>query len=249
MDHLKRIISSMRTPLLIFISLAFILLLTATSVKNTEKVIQVDLNSILNARSVTTLTNGKLVTWTMGIDGNGKADGYLTMSASIFKGDTNPKALPDNPLIPANAEHPEMLLHYSNGDSISKQTVAVTGVGSFDFDVPSNHYSKMFLALTSAEGASIINVDIQYADGMEKKSFKVLDYAQDIKPNDENLCYLLHNLAKWGTKNNMTEIDHHNIDLLNIHPDPNRILTNIHVEKSESGYLVFWAATGVAVEK
>jgi len=44
----------------------------------------------------------------------------------------------------------------------------------------------------------------------------------------------------------MTESDHHNIDLLNIHPNSGRTLTHIQVEKSEAGYLVFWAATGVA---
>jgi uncharacterized protein (DUF362 family) len=213
-----------------------------------EEVIQIDVNKILNARSVTTLTEGKLITWTKGIDGNGEADGYLTISAAVFKGDQHPKALADNPLFSATAEHPEILLHYSNNDSVSNQTLSISGAGSFDFQVPSDHYTKFFLALTSSEGASKIKVDLIYTDSKESKSFDVPDYYMDIPANDTNACYLVHDLAKWGKKNNMTERDHHNIDLLNIHPNPALILTRIHVQKTEAGYIVFWAATGVAVK-
>jgi hypothetical protein len=238
----------MKSTVLIFTLLLLIIFFSSTRNKNQEKTLQIELNTILNARSVTTLTNGKLVKWTKGIDGNGEADGYMTMAASIFNGDKDPKALPDNPLFPSTTEHPEVLLHYSNNDSISNQTVAVTGAGSFQFEIPSNRYSKLFLALTSAEGTSTINVELKYSDGVESKTFIVPDYYADIQPNNSDFCYLAHDLAKWGTKNNMTEADHHNIDLLDIHPDQTRILTGINVEKSEAGYLVFWAATGVTQE-
>jgi hypothetical protein len=235
----------MKTTSVFFISSLIFILPISTAFQKEEKVIQINLDKVLNARSVTTLTNGKLVTWTMGIDGGGIADGYLTMAASQFKGDKNPKALPDNPLFPATDKHPEVLLHYSNSDSVSNQTVAVTVAGSFGFEVPAKHYSELFLALTSAEGASQVKVTLKYTDGSESKSFVVPDYYKDLANEDTNFCYLAHDLAKWGKLNNMTESDHHNIDLLNLHPDPNRILINIRVEKSEPGYLVFWAATGI----
>jgi len=231
-----------------FISVLSFILLSASPIQKKGKVIQINIDHLLNARSVTTLTNRKLVTWTKGIDGNGIADGYLTMSAALFKGDNNPHALPDNPLIPATAQHPEVLLHYNNNDSISKQTVAVSGEGNFGFEVPSSHYTNMFLALTSSEGVSQIKVDLHYTDGIESKSFEVPDYYKDIQANDLNYCYLVHDLAKWGKMNNMTEKDHHNIDLLNIHPNPKRILTHIQVEKTEAGYMVFWASIGLAVK-
>jgi len=69
-------------------------------------------------------------------------------------------------------------------------------------------------------------------------------YATDLKPDDPNLCYLAHDLAKWGNKNNMTEKDHHNIDLLKIKVDSKRVLKSISITKSKPGYLVFWAAAG-----
>jgi hypothetical protein len=224
---------------------ALLLLTFNSNAGSKEKVIQIDVSKILNARSVTTLADGKLTTWTTGIDGNGLADGYLTLSAALFKGDKNPIALPDNPLFPATDRHPEILLHYSNSDSISNQTLAVKGTGAFDFKVPAKKYSKLFLAFTSAEGASEIAVDLHYGDEKETKSFTVPDYYLDIPANDPDFCYLAYNLAKWGPKNNMTEKDHHNIDLLDIHPNPSKKLTHITVRKSEPGYLVFWSATGV----
>jgi len=43
----------------------------------------------------------------------------------------------------------------------------------------------------------------------------------------------------------MTEKDHHNIDLLNIHPNPGKKLDSISITKPKVGYLVIWAAMGV----
>ena len=235
----------MKKVLNVFIPPFMFIFLTSTIQGKKEKIFQIDISKIANARSVTTLTNGKLITWSKGIDGNGKADGYLTMAASLFNGDKEPKALPDNPLFPGNDKHPAVLLHYSNNDSMKNQTVAVSKQGSFQFEVSPMNYSAFYLALTSAEGASQLTVNFYYTDGTQSKSFDVPDYYKDIPPNDPDFCYLAYDLAKWGTKNNMTEKDHHNIDLLNIHPDPNRQLTKIQVEKAESGYLVFWGATGV----
>jgi len=88
-------------------------------------------------------------------------------------------------------------------------------------------------------------VELIYNDGSESKSFDLPDYYADIQPNDPNFCYLAHDLAKWGKMNNMMESNHHNIDLLNIHPDPNRLLNHIKLLKSKPGYLVLWSATGI----
>ncbi|MGE5395875.1 MAG: hypothetical protein ACM3P1_14115 [Candidatus Saccharibacteria bacterium] len=227
----------------IFLPLSVIM--TAATLPKKEKVIQIDVHQLLNARAVTTLTDGKLITWTTGIDGNGLADGYLTMSAALFNGDHDPKALPDNPLFPATKDHPEVLLHYSNNNAHDNQTLAIKGKGAFAFNVPSKIYTQLFLAFTSAEGASNIKVDLYYGKDKETLVFTIPDYYMDIPSSDPNFCYLAHDLAKWGNQNNRTEMDHHNIDLLNIHPDTSRKLTRIAVQKSEGGYLVFWAATGV----
>jgi hypothetical protein len=68
-------------------------LLSGGSAVNSQKVIQIDISPLLNARPVTTLTHGHLISWTKGIDDNGLSDGYLTRSAALFKGDKGAHAL------------------------------------------------------------------------------------------------------------------------------------------------------------
>jgi hypothetical protein len=208
----------------------------------TNKVIQIDVIAVLNARSVTTLTKGDLVTWTTGID---KENGYLTRAASAFMGDQDPHALRDDPLFPANQSHPEILLHYSNMDGTQNQTRCIPDSGEFVFKVPNCKYADLFLSLTSSYGASPLQFELVYNDGIELRSFVLPDWFKDIPENDPDFSYVAHNMGKWGNKNNLNEKDHHNIDALNIHPNPKRVLTGIKLRKLPGGYLVFWAATGV----
>jgi hypothetical protein len=212
-----------------------------------SKTIQVNISRLFNARPVTTVADGKLQSWVTGIDGGGKGDGYLTMAAALLNGDKATHALPDDPLIPVNLAHPAILLHYKNGDK-GNQTRNVAGADSFSFEVPREKYSGLYLSLTSSEGPSQLHITLTYADGHESKDFTMPDYYNDIPEGDANLSYAVHDLAKWGPGNKMTETDHHNIDVLNIHPDQKRVLKKVTVNKDKAGYLVFWAATGVTEE-
>lgn len=212
-----------------------------------EEVIQVDVSALLNARPVTTLTNGKLVSWTRGIDGGGRGNGYLTMAAALAVGDKNPKALPDNPLFPASGLRPEMLLHYSNDDGVKNQARAVEN-GEFTIPVPKRKYRVMFLAWTSAEGGTELKFELSYAQGApEMRKISLPDYYFDIPAHEANLSYVVRDLGKWGPNNRINETDHHNIHAVNITPDVSRELLGIKVIKSSGSYLVFWGATGVAV--
>jgi hypothetical protein len=209
----------------------------------TVKVIQIDISGLLNTRSVTTLTSGKLVPWTNGVD---RQNGYLTMAAALFNKETNPKAIPDNSLIPANGHHPAILLHYANTDGVKNQTrlLADTG-GSFTLNVPKNRYSDLYLCLTSAYGKSKLQYDLIYSDGTESKYVVVPDWANDVSDNDPDFSYVVHDLAKWSNKGTLTETDHHNIHALNVHPDAGRTLTAVNVKNLSKTYMLFWAATGV----
>ena len=206
------------------------------------QVIQIDVSAVLNTRSVTTLTGGVPVTWTTGID---RENGFLTMAAATFIGDPDPHALPDNPLFPANQNHPEIRLHYANEDGAGNQTRCISDNGEFSFTVPENKYADLYLILTSSYGASSLHVELMYRDGDDMRDFILPDWYKDIPENDPDFSYVAHNMGKWGKKNNLNEKDHHNIDALNVHPDPKRILTGIKIRKLPGGYLVFWAATGV----
>jgi hypothetical protein len=212
------------------------------------KVIQIDVSHILNARPVTVFYHGKLVTWTKGIDGGGAGDGYLTMQAALFNADKAPHALPDNAVFPANESHPEIVLHYSNNDTIGSQTLNVAGQGEFECNVPAHKYAGMFICLTSSEGPSQLQFELVYEDASTTQSFLLPDYYDDLKPNNPNITYVAHDLAKWNNQNKMAETDHHNIDAVNIHPDSGRVLKAVKVKKAKAGYLVFWGATGVVAE-
>jgi hypothetical protein len=210
-----------------------------------SKVIQIDISVLLNARPVTTLTANKLISWTKGIDGGGDGDGYLTQSAAEFNGDKDAHALPDNPIFAANADHPEVVLHYDNTDSIHNQARFVSGEGEFTIRVPKGHYSAIYLGLTSSEGPSSLEFELTYTHKAATKIYELPDYYNNASEKYPNLSFVATDLAKWGKTNIMTEKNHHNIHLLKLDTDPSQILTSITVKKSKGGYLMFWSATGV----
>jgi hypothetical protein len=237
----------MRIPVVAFpFSLTFALAFAMPEAVPADTVVQIPVASILNTRSVTTLTDGKLVTWQIGIDGNGTGDGYLTMAASLFNGDRNPKALPDSGRIPADARHPEVVLNYSNADGTGNQTRYVRGAGDFTVPIPPAGYSKLFLFFTSAEGSSSLTFRFTYTDGADSVKAELPDYYNDLRADDPVLFYLVKDLAKWNKQNKMAEADHHNIDGIELHPAAGRTLTGVKVSKTAKGYLVFWGATGLA---
>ncbi|HEY8928903.1 MAG TPA: hypothetical protein VIM55_06915 [Mucilaginibacter sp.] len=221
-----------------------LLMLAAQTSQTTHYVTQLPMPA--NARPVSTLTNGKITTWTTGIDGDGKGDGYLTLSAASFNGDKAPHALPDSSLIPANEQHPAIKLHYDNADEQHNQTYNIAGEDSVKFIFRDRKCKTIYLALTSSEGPSDISVTFnhKFAPAITK-NFVVPDYYDDIKPDNPDFCYLVHDLAKWGPKNNMTEKDHHNIDLLKIDVSHQTYIRSITIKKGKRGYLVLWAAAAV----
>lgn len=210
-----------------------------------SKTVQIDVSNLLNARPVTTLTNGKLISWIKGIDGNGDGDGYLTHSAAEFNGDKDAHALPDNPIFAANADHPEIKLHYNNADSVHNQARFVSGAGEFTINIPKGNYSAIYLGLSSAEGPSALHFEFIYADSKETRDYPLPDYYNNVTEKNPGLSYIATDLAKWGKKDKMTEKDHHNIHLLKLDINPEKKLTAVKVSKAKEGYLIFWSATGI----
>lgn len=209
-------------------------------------VIQVDVRSVLTGRAVTTLTDGKLVPWTSGVDGRGHGDGYLTLDAATANGDTNTLSLPNDGIFPANTAHPLVQLNFSNADGIHPQTRGVQDAGEFSFSVPANHYRNMLLFLTSSEGPSQLHFELTYADGsLDQRDILLPDYYNDPPPGDTNIFLLATNLPKWDASDRMKERNHHNIHGADLHPDSKKELVSIHLAKTAPGYLVFWGATGV----
>jgi len=221
---------------------------TLASVAQADQVVQIPVDALLNARAVTTLTGGALVTWTVGVDGNGTADGYMTAAASKFHNDPPTlKTLPDDGVFAADARHPEVVLHFSNAaPATSQQTHYVRGAGTLMFAVQPATYSQLFLFVTSSEGTSTLKVTLTYSDMMSVLNITVPDYYTVIPANDPVIFNLASDLPKWTAQNAIAEMNHHNLTGLEIHPMTGKTLTGVQIDKTAPGYFVFWGATGIA---
>jgi len=209
----------------------------------------VDVRSVLTGRAVTTFTGGKLVPWIQGIDGGGRADGYLTVAASIANGDQHAKALPDDGCFATTAAHPFIRLNFANADGTNSQTRGVTGKGEFSFPVKEQRYQRMMVFMTSAEGPSHLHFELAYADGTrEPREILLPDYYNAAPVGDTNVFMLAADLAKWNASGRMAEANHHQIHGVDLHPDARKKLVSIQVEKTAPAYLVFWGATGVTAD-
>lgn len=179
-----------------------------------ETVVQVPLPGLLDARSVTTLTGGQLVPWTLPTDGGGLQNAFMTKAGATMQGQPPANALPDDGHFPANQRHPEVVLNFSNAaDPTSPQTHLVPPSGSFSFAMPAAIYSKVFLFFNGAAGGTTIMVTLNYTDGMETKSATIPDYYSvgDIPANDPVIFNLATNLSKWTKTHTVNEAGNHNI--------------------------------------
>jgi hypothetical protein len=215
-----------------------------------DTVVQVPLPDLLDGRSVTTLTGGQLVRWTLPTDGGGLQNAFATAAVAAHQGAPIENALPDDGVFPANARHPEVVLHFSNdADATVPQAHLVEPLGSFSFAVPAATYSKFFLFFNGAAGGTTLTITLSYTDTTGTETATVPDYYADVSPTDPVIFNLASNLAKWDANNQINEANHHNITGVELNPMPDKILTGIQVDRAAEGNLVFWGATGIATSE
>jgi len=206
--------------------------------------VQIDVKSLLNARPVTTWTDGKVISWTEGLDGDWS--GEATSAAATAMGTSTFGALPGDGRFPATDRHPEVRLNFADTDDRSPQVRRSEGADAYDFSVPQKNYSQFLLFCLSANGSSKIDVALSYLDGYtEEKRLEVPDWYNPIPEKDPNRFNLARDLAKWSKSNQMMETNHHYLYGLNLEPQPGRVLNHVAVHKSPGGTLTFWGATGV----
>ncbi len=209
------------------------------------RAVQFDVRPLLNARAVTTLANGKLVTWNKGIDG--AWSGLATRQAADAMGSKDRIALPDDGVFPANQFHPRTVLRFANSDATGNQVhFSEKGVAdTYSFPVPEDYYSNLFLFFMSAFGTSDVSVEIAYGDKtVEVKKFSVEDWATRLPENESKFC-LSAGLAKWGTANTEMEPDGHYLMGLNLKPVASKKVVQVTVNKPAADTtLTFWGATG-----
>lgn len=216
-----------------------------TGAAHAETIVQVPLPGLLDARSVTTLTDGQLVIFTLPTDGGNLQNAFATQAVATLKGKPIANALPDDGKFPANARHPEVVLNFSNtAAATSPQTHLIAPSGKIMFPVPSAVYSKFFLFFNGAAGGTTIKVTLTYTEGTSMVSATIPDYYN--APTDPAVFDLAPNLAKWDKTTAINEADHHSINGVELLPTAGKTLTKIDVERGAEGNLVFWGATGIA---
>ncbi|HVU50725.1 MAG TPA: hypothetical protein VHL80_08555, partial [Polyangia bacterium] len=229
-------------------------------------VVQVDVSSVLDGRTVSTAQGQTITPWTamQGVDGDGNADGFVTNAVEMLLagmgktvGGKVGVALPDDGMFAADpgGRFPAVQLHFSNAaPTTSPQThqiyiSATRGAQSFMFNVPQATYMKMFLFITASEGGAKLAITLNYAGGTAAttKTYMLPDYGIGGAPaNDPTFFNLISGMRKWGSTDQEGDTTSHTITGIELVPDAAGMLTSIKVEKMNGSHCVFWGATGIA---
>jgi hypothetical protein len=230
------------------------LTLTHASSALAQYVVQIPVDSVLNGRSVSTLTGGVVVPFTAneGVYSNG-ADGYATAAVKMQLANTTPGVgLPDDGLFPATATLPAFQLHFSNAaPATSFQThyiPAGAAAPTFQFAVPPAIYSALYLIFTCSEGSATFTVTLSYAGGAPddvSKPITIPDTGIGVQTGGSPHFYIITNTGKWSAT---AELEHggHTIEGIQLTPSSTAMLTGVQVTRTSTSYLVFWGATGIA---
>jgi hypothetical protein len=231
------------TPLRRLVSIFCLLIVTAQAHAST---VQLDIMRLLNARVVTTVHEGKLVTWPDSLDNAGS--GEATQAAADLMDKPGLKALPDDGFFPATKQRPEVRLYAANHRPTGPQVRRSVGADHFEIRVPAVNCRQAWLFFMSGCGDSTLHFTLHYQDGTsEKRDMKAPDWWNAADPKDPTQCDLAVDLGKWDNQNRMMETDHHYIVGLDLRPNPKRVLVRIEVEKDAPAVLTLWGATVVKV--
>jgi hypothetical protein len=219
-----------------------------------QYVVQIPVDSVLNGRSVSTLTGGVVVPFTAneGVYSDG-ANGYATAAVKMQLANTSAGVgLPDDGLFPATATMPAFQLHFSNAaPATSPQTHYIPAgapAPTFQFAVPPAIYSALYLIFTCSEGSATFTVTLSYAGGTPddvSKPITIPDTGIGVQTTGSPHFYIITNTGKWTAT---AEVEHggHTIEGIQLTPSSTAMLTGVQVTRTSTSYLVFWGATGVA---
>jgi hypothetical protein len=208
--------------------------------------VQIDVQSLLNARIVTTLTDGRLVPWRDSLDGS--TSGEATLAAATKIGEPFSRALPDDGLFPARGDRPRVELHFTNTDGTGNQVRRSLAADEYTIPVPSHAYRQFWIFLMSGFGESTLHVRLAYTDGSaEVRDLVIPDWYFPVPAGDARRVNLADDLGKWNQANHLMEKDHHFLHGFDLAPDPRRVLAAVTITKLPKAVLTLWGAVGVTL--
>jgi len=226
---------------------AFLLTLAWLGSARADEVVQLPLTGVLDGRPVSTFTNGVEVPWTAGVD---QADGFITKALATHLGQAGP-ALPDDGAFPEDADHPAVMLHFSNAASpTAPQAHLLTAAGTIEIPIAPATYARLFLILTSSRGDSTLDVTLSYDDGTTSRSTITLPDWGTGKPLPTTppiFFNLVAGLHKWNAQDTSVDTPTHAITGFVVMPAAGKALSKIVVEQTTAArYLTLWGVTGLA---
>ena len=220
------------------------LLAGSCAAAHADQIVQVNLEKLLNARVIITQKEGQLQLADHALDNGGSI--LITKAAAEVSGAGQLNPLPSSSLIAADGRHPEVKLHYADGDggpqvcriSAHEETIACP--------VPPNHYQQMQAFFISANGSTPIVVTLHFADGSaSQRTTHVPDFFFLPDKTDKEWFVLVDGFGKVDAKGHKTETDHHYIHGFDLNPDAGKILQSIEIHKEPSGSVLnLFALTG-----
>jgi hypothetical protein len=231
------------------------LTLAFASTAQAQYVVQIPVDSLLNGRSVSTLTGGVVVPWTPneGVYNNGGGGAYATAAVQAkLAPNAGGTGLPDDGLFPATGMLPAFQLHFSNAaPATSPQTYYIHANApqpSFQFSVPPAVYSALYLIFTCSEGSATFTVTLSYAGGVASTvsmPITIPDTGIGVQTGASPHFYLITNTGKWNTTDDDVEPTGHTIEGIQLTPSSTAMLTGVAVTRTSTQYLLFWGATGI----
>jgi hypothetical protein len=174
-----------------------------------------------------------------GMDGSG----YMlpTQSAAIEVGGADAAGLPEDAFFPADANHPDVRLHWTNADNGPNSRVMKAPGDSFSFAVRPRIYIQVQIYALSTHGTSIVEFTLHYSDGsttLRKVTFP--DWLTD--PAASGQFFLVNGLDRYKTGSFQSNHDCA-ISGVNLDPDQQKILVSVTVAQPVTDWFVFYGAT------
>jgi hypothetical protein len=200
--------------------------------------VQFDVSSVLNSDSVTNNgSGGTLDTTQTAIDRSNFT--LITQSvARMFS--TTGVGLPDDAFFPANADHPDIQLHWNNSDDGVNSRLSTT-TDTFTFAVPAAHYEQVQVFGLSTEGPTTLEFTLTYDAGTpDVRTVTFPDWFTD--PVPAGVFYIIDGMDRFST--GYVSARDPAVAGASLAPDATKTLVSITVTKPATNFFVFLGALG-----
>ena len=203
--------------------------------------VQIDARLVLIHDTVLNNGHGSLDMSQDSMDGSGFM--FVTQSAAIELGGVDTDGLPDDAFFSANADHPDVTLHFRNTDDGPNSRIIDPG-DSVTFVVPARAYSNVQIYGVSTQGSSIVDFILGFDDrSTDFHEITFQDWALDSPAAGQ--LFLADHLGRYKT-GFWDAPDSYAISGVNIDTATQKTLVTMTITRSslDSGHFVFFGAVG-----